>query len=210
MGPGRRPRLPSHPRRQPHARRRALRPAHRPGSRPAPASPPCCSPRPARPGRHRPRHRPGHLRGRGPAPLSFPAEHVCHHSLWQAVADRIQRAGGPPVNATSVLRVGVQELEPGLVDAVAIVRRGQRVSFIALRLEAVPGRWEVIELLYRGLANRSTQPVGPGQEAAPPRIYSFAPVARPGGRSARVLVCAAQPPSSGQPQPARRGWSSGP
>jgi hypothetical protein len=75
-------------------------------------------------------------------------ERVCHHSLWQAVADRVQRAGGPPVSATSVLRVGVQELTPGLVDAVAVVRRGQRVGFIALRLEAVPGRWEVIELLY--------------------------------------------------------------
>jgi Family of unknown function (DUF6459) len=75
-------------------------------------------------------------------------ERVCHHSLWQAVADRVQRAGGPPVSATSVLRVGVQELQPGLVDAVAVVRRGQRVGFIAMRLEAVPGRWEVIELLY--------------------------------------------------------------
>jgi Family of unknown function (DUF6459) len=75
-------------------------------------------------------------------------ERVCHHSLWQAVANRVQRAGGPPVGAASVLRVRVQELQPGLVDAVAVVRRGQRVGFIALRLEAVPGRWEVIELLY--------------------------------------------------------------
>jgi Family of unknown function (DUF6459) len=75
-------------------------------------------------------------------------ERVCHHSLWQAIADRVQRAGGPPVSATSVLRVQVQELVPGLVDAVAVVRRGQRAVFIALRLEAVPGRWELIELLY--------------------------------------------------------------
>jgi hypothetical protein len=75
-------------------------------------------------------------------------ERVCHHSLWQAVADRLQRAGGPPVSAAGVLRVRVQELQPGLVDAVAVVRRGQRVAFIALRLEAVPGHWEVIELLY--------------------------------------------------------------
>jgi hypothetical protein len=75
-------------------------------------------------------------------------ERVCHHSLWHTVADRVQRAGGPPVSAASVLRVGVQELQPGLVDAVAVVRRGPRVAFIALRLEAVPGRWEVIELLY--------------------------------------------------------------
>jgi hypothetical protein len=75
-------------------------------------------------------------------------ERICHHSLWEAVADRVQRAGGPPVSAASVLRVGVQELQPGLVDAVAVVRRGQRVALIAMRLEAVPGRWEVIELLY--------------------------------------------------------------
>lgn len=75
-------------------------------------------------------------------------ERVCHHSLWQAVADRVQRAGGPPVSAASVLRVRIQELQLGLVDAVAVVRRGHQVAFIALRLEAVPGRWEVIELLY--------------------------------------------------------------
>jgi hypothetical protein len=75
-------------------------------------------------------------------------ERICHPSLWDAVANRIQRAGGPPVSGTSVLRVQVQELTPGLVDAVAVVRRGQRAVFIALRLEAVPGRWELIELLY--------------------------------------------------------------
>jgi len=75
-------------------------------------------------------------------------ERICHPSLWAAVANRIQRAGGPPVSAASVLRVQVQELHPGLVDAVVVLCRGQRVVFIALRLEAVPGRWELIELLY--------------------------------------------------------------
>ena len=75
-------------------------------------------------------------------------ERICHPSLWDAVANRIQRAGGPPVSGTSVLRVQVQELTSGLVDAVAVVRRSQRAVFMALRLEAVPGRWEVIELLY--------------------------------------------------------------
>jgi len=44
--------------------------------------------------------------------------------------------------------VRVEELTPGLVDAVAVIRRGPRVAFIALRLEAIPARWEVIELLY--------------------------------------------------------------
>jgi Family of unknown function (DUF6459) len=57
-------------------------------------------------------------------------------------------AGGPPVSAASVLRLGVHELQLGLVDAVAGVRRGQRVAFTVLRLEAIPGRWEVIELPY--------------------------------------------------------------
>jgi hypothetical protein len=75
-------------------------------------------------------------------------ERVCHTSLWDAVANRVQRAGGPAVSGASVLRVQVQELASGLVDAVAVVRRGQRAVFIALRLEAVPGRWELIELLY--------------------------------------------------------------
>jgi hypothetical protein len=75
-------------------------------------------------------------------------ERICHPSLWAAVANRIQRAGGPPVSAASVLRVQVQELTPGLVDAVAVIRRDQRAVFIALRLEAVPDHWELIELLY--------------------------------------------------------------
>jgi Family of unknown function (DUF6459) len=75
-------------------------------------------------------------------------ERICHPSLWAAVANRIGRAGGPPVSAASVLRVQAQELQPGLVDGVAVLRRGQRVVFIALRLEAAPGRWELIELLY--------------------------------------------------------------
>jgi Family of unknown function (DUF6459) len=75
-------------------------------------------------------------------------ERICHPSLWEAVANRIQRAGGPAVSGASVLRVQVQEHTPGLVDAVVVIRRGQRAVFIALRLEAVPGRWELIELLY--------------------------------------------------------------
>jgi hypothetical protein len=75
-------------------------------------------------------------------------ERICHPSLWEAVADRVQRTGGPPVSGSSVLRVQVQEDTAGLVDAVAVVRRGQRITFIVLRLEAVAGRWELIELLY--------------------------------------------------------------
>jgi hypothetical protein len=80
--------------------------------------------------------------------LASQLERVCHPSLWAAVANRLQRAGGPPVSAASVLRLQAQELTPGLVDAVAVIRRGRRAVFIALRLEAVPGHWELIELLY--------------------------------------------------------------
>jgi hypothetical protein len=50
---------------------------------------------------------------------------------------------GPPVSRSSVLRVQVQEYTAGLVDAVAVVRGGQRAVFILLRLEAVPGHWEL-------------------------------------------------------------------
>jgi hypothetical protein len=62
-------------------------------------------------------------------------ERSCQPSLWDAVANRIQPTGGPPV---SVVRVQVQESTPGLVDTVAVVRRGQPITFIAPRLEAVP------------------------------------------------------------------------
>ena len=60
-------------------------------------------------------------------------ERICHPSLWDAVANRIQRAGGPPVSAASVLRIQVQELTPGLVDAVAVLRRGQQLASLACR-----------------------------------------------------------------------------
>ena len=111
-------------------------------ARPGPAAP--CPTRPPPPGPWpwpSARSRPGCAR---PASWSGSATPAC----GTAVANRIQRAGGPPVSGASVLRVQVQELTPGLVDAVAVVRRGQRAVFIALRLEAVPGRWELIELLY--------------------------------------------------------------
>jgi hypothetical protein len=40
-------------------------------------------------------------------------ERICHPSLWDAIAHRIQRAGGPPVSGSSVLRVQVQEFTAG-------------------------------------------------------------------------------------------------
>jgi hypothetical protein len=78
----------------------------------------------ARPGHHRRGPGLGHLRGRGRAPIGqptgtpLPPEPV-GGGRRPDPADR-----GPPISGTSVLRVQVQESTPGLVDAVAMVRRG--------------------------------------------------------------------------------------
>jgi hypothetical protein len=71
-----------------------------------------------------------------------------HHTLWAAASPRIRRSGGPVVTTQSLIRVVVQELTPGLVDAVVLVRRGARVAAITMRLDAAPGYWEVVELQY--------------------------------------------------------------
>jgi hypothetical protein len=60
----------------------------------------------------------------------------------------------------------VQELQPGLVDAVVVLRR-QRMVFIAVRLEAVPGHWELIELLYRPQPRQVTDRWGEPRIASP-------------------------------------------
>jgi hypothetical protein len=52
------------------------------------------------------------------------------------------------VTSRSLLRVVWQELSPGLVDGVAVVRRGRRVAAIAMRLDAGFGRWTVTELCF--------------------------------------------------------------
>jgi len=75
-------------------------------------------------------------------------EPVFHHTLWAAVSTRIRRSGGPAVTVQSLVRVVVQEFTPGLVDAVVLVRRGSRIAGIAMRLDAAPGHWEVVELQY--------------------------------------------------------------
>ena len=75
-------------------------------------------------------------------------ERISHPSLWPSLHARVQRRGGPYVSTTSLLRVHLQEVTPGLVEAVAVVRRGQRVAAIAMQLDGADGRWELIALQY--------------------------------------------------------------
>jgi hypothetical protein len=79
-----------------HAHRCLACPAQRRGPHPARASPSCCPWWAARPGRHRPGDRAGDLQVEAGLRSAGQLERVCHHSRWQAVADRVQRAGRPP------------------------------------------------------------------------------------------------------------------
>jgi Family of unknown function (DUF6459) len=75
-------------------------------------------------------------------------ERICHPVSGLRSPTASSGPGAQPSVAPVFCGSRPQELTPGLVDAVAVVRRGQRAVFMALRLEAVPGRWELIELLY--------------------------------------------------------------
>jgi hypothetical protein len=75
-------------------------------------------------------------------------ERLCHHSLRATLAARIRRRGGPAVTASSLRRIVVQEHRPGLAEAVVLVRRGPRLAAVALRLDAAPGHWQVVELQH--------------------------------------------------------------
>jgi hypothetical protein len=75
-------------------------------------------------------------------------ERLCHPTLWEALDRRLSRRGGPPISGHSLRRVLIQEQEPGLVDAVALLQRGGRLEPVAMRLENVAGRWQLTELQY--------------------------------------------------------------
>ena len=75
-------------------------------------------------------------------------ERVCAPGLWDILASRIKRRGGPVPGGRALLRVHCQEHAPGLADAVAVVRCGTRVRPVALRLDAGSGRWTMTELAY--------------------------------------------------------------
>ena len=73
-------------------------------------------------------------------------ERRCDADLWERIDHRVPRRGGAFVTGTALLRVMCQEHTPGLADGVAVVRRGQRVNAIAMRIDARDGRWMVTEL----------------------------------------------------------------
>jgi hypothetical protein len=75
-------------------------------------------------------------------------ERACHHTLYEKLAERVRRSGGPAVTAHSLVDVVTQEQTAGLVDAVVLLRRGQRVDAVTMRLDAAPGHWQVTELQY--------------------------------------------------------------
>jgi Family of unknown function (DUF6459) len=153
------------PRRCAFGDRQAPRLPERPGRRPCPPS--CClpisptgnspnasrlEPLPVAPCLTRP---PPLERWRWPSARSRPdcGQPVSWSGSATGACGRRSPAGssgpvGHQSSGASVLRIQVHELTLGLVDAVAVIRRGQRAVFIALRLEAVAGRWELIELLY--------------------------------------------------------------
>jgi Family of unknown function (DUF6459) len=75
-------------------------------------------------------------------------ERIFSPELWEALEQRIGRRGGPLPSGRSLLSVRCQEHAPGLADTVAVVRRGDLVRPVALRLDAGRGRWTVTELRW--------------------------------------------------------------
>src|SRR4030095_771419 len=89
-------------------------------------------------------------------------ERVFSPQLWEALGHRIGRRGGPLPSGRSLISVRCQEDRPGLADAVAVVRRGELVRPVALRLDACGGRWTVTEL--RWWRNETDTAVTPGRD----------------------------------------------
>jgi hypothetical protein len=73
-------------------------------------------------------------------------ERRCDPDLWERIDGRLPRRGGAFVTGSALLRVMCQEHSPGLADGVAVVRRGQRINAIAMRIDARDGRWMVTDL----------------------------------------------------------------
>jgi Family of unknown function (DUF6459) len=75
-------------------------------------------------------------------------ERIFSPRLWEELEHRIGRRGGPLPSGRSLISVRCQEDRPGLADTVAVVRRGELVRPVALRLDACGGRWTVTELRW--------------------------------------------------------------
>jgi hypothetical protein len=101
-------------------------------------------------------------------------ERGCHHTLYEELAERVRRSGGPAVTAHSLIDVITQEQTPGLVDAVVLLHRGPRVAAVTMRLDAAPGHWQVTELQYGRSPERdgASRPPEPATSRAPERSVS--------------------------------------
>jgi hypothetical protein len=94
-------------------------------------------------------------------------ERVFSRPLWEALEHRIGRRGGPLPSGRSLISVRCQEDRPGLADTVAVVRRGELVRPVALRLDACGGRWTVTEL--RWWRNETDTAVSPSRDGGSSR-----------------------------------------
>jgi hypothetical protein len=93
-------------------------------------------------------------------------ERVVSRELWEVLEQCIGRRGGPLPSGRSVMSVRCQEDTPGLADTVAVVRKGDLVRPIALRLDASGGRWVVTEL--RWWRNETDTATTPGRDGGSP------------------------------------------
>jgi hypothetical protein len=77
-------------------------------------------------------------------------ERLCHHSLWEALAELPEPSGKRHVPiAPRPKTLTVQELVPGLVDATVVVLNFEGAAHaLALRLDGAPGFWQLVELDY--------------------------------------------------------------
>jgi hypothetical protein len=75
-------------------------------------------------------------------------ERVCAPELWDHLERRVRRRGAPFPAAQALMSVHCQEHLPGVANAVAVVRRGDRVQPVAMRLDAEGDRWVVTVLQY--------------------------------------------------------------
>jgi hypothetical protein len=94
-------------------------------------------------------------------------ERIFSPRLWEVLEHRIGRRGGPLPSGRSLISVRSQEDQPGLADTVAVVRRGELVRPVALRLDACGGRWTVTEL--RWWRNETDTAATPGRDGGSSR-----------------------------------------
>jgi hypothetical protein len=142
-------------------------------------------------------------------------ERICSPELWVRLEHRIGRRGGPLPSGRSVISVRCQENRPGVADTVVLVRRGERMLPVAMRLDAAAGRWTVTELRWWCTEHDPEAPACRGDrgECKPvgTRARRCGEAARGGGdrwrrwRSGTGRSCGPRPPSGWTCRPPRRG-----